>query len=160
MPRPPLSIFATAAIVATALSGRPAAAGELTVVIDKLRSTSGMVHLALWNSAMGFTRPEHALIRSEQPAAVGQVRFDLGQLAPGRYALASFHDENGNGEFDQTWIGWPDEGLGFSNGAWISLGRPNFEDAAFELRPASQVLVVPLRYPEEQPAPAYTQESQ
>ena len=160
MPRPPLSIFAAAAIVATTLFSRPVAAGELTVVIDKLRSANGMVHLALWNSAVGFTRPEHALIQTEQPAADGQVRFDLGQLAPGRYALASYHDENGNGEFDQTWIGWPDEGLGFSNGAWITLGRPSFEDAAFELRPVSQVLVVPLRYPKVQPTPDHTQGSQ
>ena len=68
-------------------------------------------------------------------------------LAPGRYALIAFHDENNNGEFDRTVVGLPAEGLGFSNGAWISvLGAPSFEEAAFEITEQPDPIVIPLRY--------------
>ncbi len=140
-------VFGIAAIAVAAIPAPPAAAAALTVVIDKLRNGRGTVHLALWNRAEGFTEADAALILREQPAAPGQVRFDLGEIKPGYYAIATFHDENGNGEFDQTWIGWPDEGLGFSNGAWISLGAPSFEEAAFEVGSKTQVVAVALRYP-------------
>ncbi len=149
-----LTLLATclAVILSTGTASAPAAAEGLTVVIEKLRSSAGTVHLALWDRAEGFTEPDAALVLREQPAAPGQVRFDLGDLKPGLYAIATYHDENGNGEFDQTWIGWPDEGLGFSNGAWISLGAPSFKEAAFEIRSKSQVIAVSLRYPTSGPA--------
>ncbi len=140
-----------ATILGVNAASEPAAAGGLTVVIEKLRNGAGIVHLALWGRAEGFTDANAALILREQPAAPGPVRFDLGDLKPGLYAIATYHDENGNGEFDKTWIGWPDEGLGFSNGAWIGLGPPSFEEAAFEIRSNSQVIGVALRYPD--PAP-------
>lgn len=136
-----------------------AAAADLTVVVADLRSPKGSVHLAVWDRAEGFTEDEAALIRTERPAAEGQVRFELGKMTPGFYALAAFHDENGNGQFDRTWIGWPNEGLAFSNGAWIGFGAPSFKEAAFEVQADGgaarpQVVVVPLRYPTQDPAPS------
>ena len=44
-----------------------------------------------------------------------------------------YHDENGNGEFDQGFLGIPLEDYGFSNGASGFLGPPSFSDAAFPL---------------------------
>lgn len=147
--RPARALGCSAATILAGLGWSQAArAAELSVVADKLRSQDGAVHLALWDRAEGFIEPENAIVRTQQPATGPRVRFDLGDLAPGRYAVVIFHDENGNGEFDRTWIGLPDEGLGFSNGAWIGLGAPSFKEAAFELSQESREVVVPLRYPE------------
>lgn len=145
--------LATSILIAAALFlPRPADAAELTVVIDNLRSAKGAVFVALWNDAEGFTDSKAALINTNMPARMGQVSFDLGDLPAGAYAIASFHDENGNGEFDTTWLGLPDEGLGFSNGAWIRLGAPSFKEAAFDLaaeRDGSKahIVRVGIRYP-------------
>ena len=146
--------FARAAATGLAALGwsHAASAADLSVVAAELRSLDGWVHLALWDRAEGFVEVEHALIRRQKRAQGGRVRFDLGDLAPGLYAVVIFHDENGNGAFDRTWIGLPAEGLGFSSGAWIGLGAPSFEEAAFELRRDPQEIVVPLRYPDDRPA--------
>ena len=143
---------AAATVLAAFGWSHSARAAELSVVAEKLRSLEGWVHLALWDRADGFTEAESALIRTELPVTAGRVRFDLGDLEPGRYAVVIFHDENGNGAFDRTWIGLPAEGLGFSNGAWIGLGPPSFKEAAFELSQDPQEVVVSLRYPEDDPA--------
>ncbi|MFQ5773378.1 MAG: DUF2141 domain-containing protein [Kiloniellaceae bacterium] len=144
----------TAATVAGAalLIGAVAAAqttepSDLTIVVENLRSAEGQVRLALWDKPEEFTKADAALIATGRPAAPGgRVRFDFPGLRPGRYAVATYHDENGNGKFDRTWLGLPKEGLGFSNGAWIGFGPPSFEEAAFEVGPEHRVIVITLRY--------------
>jgi len=137
-----------------AIAGAPAAvattqghSGALSVVVENLRNDQGVVRLALWNGPDGFTEREAALMILRRPAANGQVSFAFPDLPPGRYALAGYHDENGNDRFDQTWIGWPDEGLGFSNGAWIGvLGAPSFKAAAIDVAEGTQTIIIALRY--------------
>lgn len=119
---------------------------DLIVVVDHLRSARGQVRVALWRGPDGFTKADAALVKTAKPAEPGRVYFEFRGLPPGRYAVVSFHDENGNGEFDRTWVGLPEEGLGFSNGAWIKLGPPAFEEAAVEVTPQPKVIVVSLRY--------------
>ena len=125
---------------------------EVTIVVDNLRSARGWVKIALWAGPEGFTDADAAIVEAGQPARPGAVRFTIPGLAPGRYAVASYHDENGNGEFDQTWIGLPDEGLGFSNGAWIGLGAPSFEEAEVEINGTKSIIAVSLRYPSDAPS--------
>lgn len=119
---------------------------DVTVVVENLRSAEGQVRVALWSDPDGFTKPEAAVAETGQKAQVGRVTFRFAGLAPGRYAIASFHDENGNGNFDRTALGLPKEGLGFSNDARISLGPPAFEEAAVDIEAPDQVIVVKLHY--------------
>lgn len=120
--------------------------GDLTVVVKNLRSDRGRVRLALWHDPAGFTKPEAALSTLKVAPRGRVARVTIAGLKPGRYALATYHDENDNGKLDRTWIGWPEEGLGFSNGAWINLGPPTFKAAAVEIAPGAQAIVIPLRY--------------
>ncbi len=119
---------------------------ELTVVIANLRSGDGQIRIALWNDPETFATEDTALAEASQAARPGEARFIFPGLPPGRYAVVGYHDENGSGAYDQTWIGLPDEGLGFSNGAWIGFGAPSFEEAAVEITQTQRVIVVNLRY--------------
>ena len=119
---------------------------DLTVVVKDLRSDDGLIKVALWRNPTGFTDPEAAVARLTLVPDGKVVEAVFKGLPPGNYALASYHDENANGELDKTFIGWPDEGLGFSNGAWIKLGPPSFEEAAISLRPDTRTTVISLRY--------------
>ena len=120
--------------------------GDLTVVVKNLRSDQGRVRLALWHKPEGFTKPEAAISKLKAVPQGRVARVTFPGLKPGRYALATYHDENDNGKLDRTWIGWPDEGLGFSNGAWIRFGPPSFKDAAIKLGAGATTAVISLRY--------------
>ena len=124
----------------------PSAASTLTVEVDNVRNGKGKVHVGLWMDPDGFTDGDRLLVGEAAPAEEGKKVIEFKDLPPGRYALAVFHDENDNGEFDTSWIGLPAEGLGFSNGAWIGFGPPSFEDAAVELKGAQKQIVIALRY--------------
>jgi len=140
---------AALALVFTMAAAGPAAPrtpADITVIVENLRSDKGDVRVALWSGPEGFTKSEAAVAETGKKAQIGRVSFRFAGLPPGRYAIASFHDENGNGDFDRTFLGLPKEGLGFSNGAWIHLGPPKFDEAAIEVKAAHQVIVVKLRY--------------
>jgi len=140
-----LSWLLAAALVVLGGGIAPAAAGTLVVQVANLRSGDGEVHFGLWDSSDGFTRNDRKLAGGALPANSHQALV-FENLPPGRYALAIYHDENGNGKFDRNWVGLPAEGLGFSNDAWINLGPPSFDDAAIEVGDWEETVVVSLRY--------------
>jgi uncharacterized protein (DUF2141 family) len=122
-------------------------APELIVAVANLRSGDGRIRIALWDDTKTFATDDTALAEVNHAARPGEVRFTFRGLPPGRYAVVDYHDENGNGGFDRTWIGLPDERLGFSNSARIGFGAPSFEEAAVEIPHSQRVIVVNLRYP-------------
>lgn len=82
-------------------------------------------------------------IRRTVPADSPHVRFD--GLAPGTYALAVIHDENGNARLD-TFAGIPREGFGFSRNPAIGFGPPGFKAASFEVGSDAARQQVRIRY--------------
>ncbi len=132
-----LSIFSLLVV----LSG-PAFAAELNVTVSGLRSNLGEVHVALYDDADRFPEDGKYLISSAISATAGEVTVAFKDLAAGNYALAVYHDENGNNEFDQGIFGVPLEGYGFSNNASVFFGPPDFEEAAVTLaEPAADIKI-------------------
>lgn len=128
-------------------AGAPAgaAAERLTVRIVGFEAVEGDVHAALYDSAEAF--PESGKMLAEQEVAltgaVAEITFD-GLEAGRRYAVAVYHDANGNDEFDQGLLGIPRERYGFSRNPLIFLRPPRFEEAAVELPPEGLTVEIDL----------------
>ena len=125
-----------------------AAAADLTVEIRGIRSDDGDVLLAVHGPASKDTFPsgEGVAASRREPARAGTLRFVIRDLPPGRYALAAFHDENGNGDLDTNPIGIPTEGFGFGNDAKATFGPPSFDAAAVTVGDTSTVAVLTVVY--------------
>jgi uncharacterized protein (DUF2141 family) len=68
-------------------------------------------------------------------------------LAPGAYAVAVVHDENGNGRLDKNFVGIPSEGYGVSNNRTYAMASPKWDESRFTLAAReAAVLRVSLRY--------------
>jgi uncharacterized protein (DUF2141 family) len=76
----------------------------------------------------------------------GSAVCEFQGIAPGRYAVSVFHDENSNGKMDTNFIGIPKEGVGASNDAKGRFGPPKFEAAAFQYSGGRLELKVRLEY--------------
>ena len=124
----------------------PSLAEELRVTVTELRSERGNVHIALYSRPESFPKSDGMLTDAVLPARAGGVTAAFPGLAPGAYALAVYHDENGNGEFDQVLFGIPLEGFAFSNGATPFFGPPDFTDAAIELTGPVTDVTIPITY--------------
>lgn len=139
----PITRYARAVVAAAAaaLAASAASALELTVELTGARSTQGTVSVAVYSSAEGWLKQA---VAADRTAAGERVRIVFRDLAPGSYAVAAFHDENGNGKLDSNVVGMPTEPFGFSRDARATLGPPKFDAAVFELQ-ADTVLKVALR---------------
>ena len=142
----PCFILALFAVVLATEGITHADANELTVHISDLRSARGEVYVQVYNSAELFPEPEGGIAVSAVRANVSNVRIVFGDLAAGTYAVAAYHDENGNGQYDRSLIGLPVEGYAFSNKAPVFLAAPSFEDASFEMPPTGVEISINMRY--------------
>jgi uncharacterized protein (DUF2141 family) len=120
----------TLAMIVTVLAGvAHGAVGDIRAEVTGVRSASGEVRCALYASPAGFPRQPTFKATAEIKDSKAECVFP-GRPA-GTYALAVFHDENGNKKMDTNLVGAPKEGYGFSNGARPRLGPPPFEAAQF-----------------------------
>lgn len=139
-----LSHAASAAVFAVTLLGATAAfAVDLTVEVLDTRPGTGTVHAALYASPDAWLKSDQVLQGARQEATERTVLV-FRNLTPGRYALAAFLDDNGNGKLDRNAAGTPRERMGFSRDALGFMGPPAFPDAAFELN-ENTTLTVRLR---------------
>lgn len=110
-----------------------AQAAELTVTIQDVRNADGYISVAIYNSRDHFLEDGAYLQTRTVRAMPGDIPVSFNDLPPGSYAAAAFHDENASGDFDTSFLGLPEEGYGFSNGASALFGPPAFEDAEITL---------------------------
>jgi len=121
-----------------------AQAADLTVDVIGLKNSRGDVHIALFDDPANF--PYEEGVRVSEEVAIKGLRASavFHDLQPGKYAIAVYHDENGNRQFDQGFLGIPLEEFGFSSGARAFLGPPSFEDADIILPDDGTTTVIDL----------------
>ncbi|MBZ0096071.1 MAG: DUF2141 domain-containing protein [Sulfuricella sp.] len=119
-------------LAALGLSALSAIAAELEVEVSGVRSTDGQVKLMLFDRAEGFRKEDKSREVLALPAAVGTVSGVFRDLPPGRYAIVTYHDEDGDGKLNLRFGMFPKEGYGLSNNPKVS-GPPAFDDAVLDV---------------------------
>lgn len=143
-------ILACAALIAAPWPLAPSGAAggtEVQVDLTGLRSSKGVVRACMTSQSKGFPNCDAAAGDYSIVVAAGpRVNLDFGLVAPGRYAIAVVHDENGNGKMDRALSLMPKEGYGFSRDAPVKFGPPSFKDAAFDVGPTPVHQSMRMRY--------------
>ena len=121
-------------------------AAELRVDVTGLRTAEGGVHVAVYALPERFPKSDGMLAEAIVRAKATGVQAVFTELPAGAYAIAAFHDENGNRKFDQGLFGIPLEGYGFSNNATVLLGPPAFAEAAIKVPPDGTRITIPIGY--------------
>jgi uncharacterized protein (DUF2141 family) len=149
-----------AAAICLAVLPCPAAAAELRVAVEGIRSSHGMVMIGLYDSQATFAQAVKATTSQDflvDPQRFGAVALRANaamrsgvvftNLAPGRYAAVAFHDENGNSRLDKSLLGMPTEPYGFSNNVEGFLGPPTFDAAAVAIGDGNAAIRIVLVNP-------------
>ena len=64
---------------------------------------------------------------------------------PEQFAIAAYHDENGDGELNRNRLGIPTERYGFSNNARGLTGPPSFQEAMLERAKTDSPIEISIR---------------
>ena len=114
---------------------------ELIIDVQGVQSSNGNINVAVYNHADGFLKFEGVYISDSTRAKAGHTLVKISNLPSGEYALAVFHDENGNNILDTNWLGIPKEPVGFSNSRMKTFGPPSFKECSFRLSSNQEVKI-------------------
>jgi len=109
---------------------------SLTVKVDKLRNSKGVVQFSLYNKDGTIPDKKYTQYFRQLTGKIrnGSAVVTFAKLPIGRYAVNILHDENQNKKIDKGFM-LPIEGVGFSNYQSIGLGnRPKFSKASFKFK--------------------------
>jgi uncharacterized protein (DUF2141 family) len=104
----------------------------LTVSVKGLKPLKGDLYVGLHNRPEYFQVADSAFLKQKIAVNEETETVIFKNIPAGKYAVAIYHDENLNGIMDANENGFPKEGYGFSTKSKM-LGRPKFEQAAFEI---------------------------
>jgi uncharacterized protein (DUF2141 family) len=141
-----MNIFAVAATIAVLAASSaafaqqaPAAPAEeargsltLTVHYTGIETQEGAIMVALFDSEAAFNGGAPVRV-AMIPANAASVSTAFTGLAPGRYAIKSFHDIDGDNRMSTNPMGMPIEPFAFSNNARANMGPPTWADSVFEV---------------------------
>ena len=107
---------------------------NISLEIYNVKTSSGTINVAIYDESEGFLKFDKVFKADSIGAKKGKTEMHITGLPEREYALAIFHDENGNSKLDTNWLGIPKEAIGFSNARMKTFGPPQFKECAFTLR--------------------------
>jgi uncharacterized protein (DUF2141 family) len=115
---------------------------KLSITVEGVKTSNGKISVALYDRSEGFLKFDKVFKADSIKARKGVTSIEIHDLPGGEYALAVFHDENGNDELDTNWLGIPTESVGFSRARMKAFGPPSFRECALQVYSDSEVRVV------------------
>lgn len=141
---PALLLYLMLWVGTSSFSSPPENTGRLVIEIDNVKSPEGIIWIGIYDPS-NYMIKEKAIIEGLDVKSIGLVSMDIPSLAFGTYAIALFHDINGNGELDQNFIGVPTEPFAFSQIPKSKWRLPKFEEIQFQFDQNGQVIHTRLK---------------
>lgn len=146
----PFSVLSPAAAQAPSA---PACVGTpsdiwLNVIVQDVRSGNGLIAITLYaDDRSRFLVKRGSLAVMRVPAQADEARACIFLPAAGTYAVAVYHDEDGDQTFDRSGLGFPKEGFGFSNNPPTLAGLPGFSAVRLGVPRTGLQTRIRLKYP-------------
>ncbi len=119
----------------------PEGSATLTVEVTNIKNKKGRVQIGLYNSYKKFPKVGKTL-RMERIKPTGKtLKYKFTGLSPGKYAVAIYHDENGDKKCNKNLIGIPTEAYAFSRNFRPKMSVPKFSDCYITLKKARKVSI-------------------
>lgn len=109
------------------------AQNNIEVEVLNVPSAEGKISVALYDKDDSFLKFEEVYASASSKAVKGQTNVLLKDIPEGTYAIALFHDKNGNDKLDTNWMGIPKEKVAFSYAKMKLFGPPSFKECVFVL---------------------------
>lgn len=120
---------------------------SILVHVEGVKNDRGSVTIALYDDdPKRFLKKGAKLGHLRVPATKGITSACISAPHAGDFAIAVYHDEDGNGKVTKSWIGIPTEGFGFSNNPGAFLGPPSHAEAVVFIQTGETTLNIEMHY--------------
>lgn len=126
---------------------KPAATQTITVDVGTFRNRQGALGCRLYRGPAGFPEGSAGTVEKRVTITANVTRCTFENVAPGTYAIAVMHDENGNQRLDKNFVGIPTEGYSVSNNHTHAMSSPTWDESRFTVEAGKNLgLGIALRY--------------
>ena len=140
---------AAAAVATPTLAdcGTGASQARLQVKVSGLANTKGNVTITIYpDDPDQFLAKRGKIARQRVPATAPLTEACFALPSAGGYAVAVYHDANGDHDFNRRLTGLPAEGYGFSNNPVTRLGLPSLKEVRFAATTGDNPVYIKLTY--------------
>ena len=121
--------------------------GNLIVGVSGLTNQQGLLCMKVFGGSQGFPDGDAKAVKQECVKITGNsMQFKYSGLPSGSYAIAVYHDANGDRKLNRNSAGMPTEGYGFSNNPVVKAGPPKFGQAVFLIAGPNTRKNIQMRY--------------
>ena len=123
-----------------------ASIAQIRITVNHV-GAGGVLNVELYNNPEHFLFKEGRKRKVRIPAAAGQQIVCMNLEQPGTYAVAVYHDIDGDRKLKKQWNLLPREPFGLSNNPEQQFGFPKFSDSAFTTGSLGADIVIDLKQP-------------
>jgi uncharacterized protein (DUF2141 family) len=121
--------------------------GHIRVKVTDVSKKNGEVMVALFSSPKGFPyETGYAIQKLKGKAVDGVIELTFPAIPEGTYAIALFHDTNGDGQLNTNFMGIPKEGYGVSNNRYNTFSAPDYPACSFRHDKSITDLSIRIKY--------------
>jgi len=124
---------------------RTPTSSRLTVQVNGVRPPVGEVAITVYPDDKRRFLAKGGKLARQRVKAAQSVRACF-WVPQGSYAVAVYHDRDGDRDFDRTLVGLPAEGFGFSNDPETKTGLPPLSAVRFRVGPGERSSTIQMKY--------------
>jgi uncharacterized protein (DUF2141 family) len=124
---------------------RAPSSSRLTVQVAGVRPATGEVAITVYPDDKRRFLAKGGKLARQRVKAAAAVRACF-WVPQGSYAVAVYHDEDGDRDFDRTFVGLPAEGFGFSNDPETKTGLPPLSAVRFRVGAGERLVPIRMKY--------------
>jgi uncharacterized protein (DUF2141 family) len=96
--------------------------------LSNVKSTA-VLRIAFYKKENKFPdEGKFAFAKEVKPTKIGDITLEFTDIPMGEYALALYHDSNGNKKLDTNLVGYPKEPFAFSQNIKPKFSAPSYEE--------------------------------
>lgn len=135
-------------ILLALLSFRQPVAGDLVINLENIKTSEGMIWLALYDSEEDLFVKDKSILKGvkleETGDLTGTLTIKMDQIMFGTYALAIYHDIDNDGKLDQNLLGIPTEPYAFARKPKSKWRAPRYDELTFNFSESDQEITTKL----------------
>lgn len=113
----------------------------LTVQVSNIKEKKGTIILSVFNNINDFLKEGKEYCKQVIQVKDSFLQYTFMKVPKGHYAVALFHDVNGDMKCNKNLLGLPKEGFGFSRNYVPILRPPNFKEVEVEVNQNQKVWI-------------------
>ncbi len=118
---------------------------SLTVQVTNVKEKKGNMVISIFNNVKSFLKDGEEFIKKTIPVNEHTITITFVDLPSGYYAVALYHDENGDKVCNKNILGIPKEWFGFSKNFSPLLRAPRFDEIKILLQKNDTIPIKMIR---------------